>query len=173
MQFNDSREGNVYNVWLQANTLSSGGPNDIYALLTSSGSRIQILDVRLGQASTNPAAIQSLGVQFFSGTTSTAPAGTALTPFNTKRWAGAPTAVTSVTGPTTTLSTTTSATLIYADAFDAASGSFRYKPREDYGVPIVITNSQRFHIRVTQPSSIPVILHGTLTFKEIGFGLPA
>jgi hypothetical protein len=172
MQFNDSREGNIYNVWLQANTLSTAGQNDIYALVTSSGSRIQLLDVRLGQASTNPTAIQSLGIQFFSGTTSTGPAGGALTPFNTKRWAGSPTAVTSATGPTTTLSSTTSATLVYADAFDAASGSFRYKPNEAYGLPIVITNSQRFHIRVTTPQ-LPVIIHGTLTFKEIGFGLPA
>jgi hypothetical protein len=172
MLFNDAREGNVYNASIQANVLSTTGQNDIYATLASSGSRFQVLDIRLAQASTNPTAIQSLGIQFFTGSTSTAPAGTALTLFNTKRWSGAPSAVTSVTGPTTTLSSTTSATLIYADAFDAASGSFRYKPREDYGVPLVITNSQRFHIRVTTPQ-LPVIIHGTLTIKELGVGLPA
>lgn len=171
MQFVDTREGNIFNVWLSANSLSTGGPNDIFNILAPTKSRVQLLEVRIGQSSTNPTAIQSLGVSFFSGSSSSG-AGATITAYNTKQWTGAPTAGTSVTGPSTTIASTTSATLLYAGAYDAAAGTFVYRPNEQYGVPLVITNGQRFHIRVTTPQ-LPVVSHGTLTFKEIGYGAPA
>lgn len=173
MQFVDTREGNVFNVPFASQTLSTAGTWDLYTITAPAASRVQLLDIELGQQSTAPANIQALGVGFFIGTTSTG-TGTGITAVNTKRWTGAPTAGTSVTGPTTSTASTASAAiaLIYANAFEAASGKFSYRPNEEYGVPIVVSNNQRLFIRVSQPQ-LAVVLSGTLTFKEIGYGAPA
>lgn len=171
MEFNSDRQANIFNVPFSAQTLSTNGNWDLWVLTPSSGSRVQLLDIDIGQASTNPTAVQSLGVQIFRGSTGGS-GGSAITAVNTKGWTGSPTAVTSATGPSTTLASTTSATLVYASAFEAAAGRFRYRPWEDGGVPIVVTNSQRLHVRATTPQ-LSVIVHGTLTFKELGYGLPA
>jgi hypothetical protein len=175
MNFNDFREGNIYNCPFSSQTLTTVGNWDLFLVKTSSGSRVQILDLQLGQQSTNNATVQSLGVAFIVGTTSTG-AGTAITPVNTKRWSGTPTAVSSVSGPSSSLASTTSvgAAMVYANAFEANSGKFSYRVNEDFGVPVVITNSQTMVIRVTTPqSSGGIVIHGTLTFKEVGMGLPS
>jgi hypothetical protein len=171
MLFNDDRQANIFNVSFSAQTLSTVGNWDLFTITASSGSRVQILDIDLGQQSTAPSAIQALGIQCFSGSTAGS-GGTAITPVNTKRWTAAPATVTNVLGPSTALASTASATQIYANAFEAASGRFRYRSTEDYGIPIVISNSQRFVMRVTTPQTA-VKISATLTFKELGYGLPA
>jgi hypothetical protein len=51
-----------------------------------------------------------------------------------------------------------------------SNGRFKYKPQE--GNRPMIINSQRFHIRATTPQ-VGVTVHGSITFREEGYGLPA
>jgi hypothetical protein len=166
--YNYGREP-TFSVPIVAQALTTAGPVDIWGFLAPAGSRFEVLSVMLGQTSTAASGVQGLGVSLFRGSTGVS-TGAAITPANSKGWSGAPTAGTVVTGPSSNLVSTASATLIFADAFSAANGQFSYRPGAMCRP--VITNSQRFHIRVTQPSAA-VSVHGSVTFREVGRGLPA
>ena len=67
-------------------------------------------------------------------------------------------------GPTTTLASTLSASVIFADTFNVMGG-FRYYP-----VPaerFIIGLSQRFLVRLSAPSSAFTV-NGTLMLQELG-----
>jgi hypothetical protein len=166
---NDGREGNVFTVPIVAQSLSTAGPADVWGFQAPAGSRFEVMSVMLGQTSTAASGVQGLGVSLFRGSTGVSTGG-AITPSNTKGWSGAPVAGTTVTGPSSNLVSTASATLVYADSFEAANGRFAYAPDPTYRP--VFTNSQRFHIRVTTPQ-VALSVHGSVTFREVARGLPA
>lgn len=172
MQFVDSREGNIYAVPFASQAVSTAGPVDLVTLKSPSGMRVQLLDITLGQSSSNPSAIQALGLMIFTGSSSTASTGATITAQNQRRWSGAPTAGTSCNGLSTSLLSTASATLVLADAFEANSGKWRYRPSEEGGVPIVLNINQRMNLRLTTPS-LALTMFGSVTIKELGAGLPA
>jgi hypothetical protein len=69
-------------------------------------------------------------IQIFSGSTAISTAGTSITPVNVNAHTGMSTAGTSVTGPSTTLSSTTSATVRFSDVWNVAA-QYRYTPIVD------------------------------------------
>jgi hypothetical protein len=100
------------------------------------------------------------------GSTTAASSGTLTTPVNVKGWTGAPTAAMTANSLSSSLLTTTSATVVYAGAFDA-NGSFCYEPSDR---PIMAT-SQRHNVRLSIPQ-VGASVHGSMTVREIGKGLP-
>ena len=139
---------------------------DLWCLTAPSNSRVAVREVRFGQYSdAGDAAAAMLSITFLSG--STAPSsGTAITGLNINRYstASTPAASCTVVGPTTTLASTLSASVIFADTFNVMGG-FRYYP-----VPaerFIIGLSQRFLIRLSAPSSA-FTTNGTLMLQELG-----
>lgn len=157
--------GPIFTVPFSATALTTN-PVDLWCVTGSSISRTAVREVRFGQFSdAGDANAQMLGVTFMSG--STAPSsGTAITGLNINRYSTAitPTANFSVVGPSTTLASTASATVIFADTFNLMGG-FRYYP-----VPserFIIGLSQRFVIRITAATS-SYTFNGTLMLQEVG-----
>lgn len=151
----------IYNAAFNAETLTTN-PTDLFTLEASADSRVRVRGVNLGQQSTSPDDLRQLHVQLLRGATD-APSTSPITPTHVAGWSNAPAADSDVSGPSTDLASTTSASLLYADAFDEAG--WCYKPHE-HEQPILDV-SQRLHVRVSAPES-SMSLSGTLTFEEIG-----
>jgi hypothetical protein len=73
----------------------------------------------------------------------------------------------SVAGPSTTLSSTSSATVRYSDVWNVAA-QYRYVPNVDQAT-IVIKPSDNCFIRMATPSEA-LTMNGTLTLQELGLG---
>jgi hypothetical protein len=158
--------GPIFTYPFSATALTTAGPVDLWCVTAPSNSRLAVREIRIGQYSdAGDSEAEMLSITFMSG--STAPSsGTAITGRNINRYSTAitPAANTSVVGPSTTLASTTSADLIFADSFNAMGG-FRYYP-----VPserFIIGLSQRFVIRMTVPNDA-LTINGTLMVQEVG-----
>lgn len=155
--------GPVFTVPFSAAVLTTN-PIDLWCLTAGSSTRVVVREVRIGQFSEfADAQAELLSVTMLTG--STAPSsGAAITPVNVQGHTGAPTATSSVVGPSTTLASTTSAVQRVADAWNVAAG-YLYSP-----LPIermVLNPSQTLAIRMTAPNDAMTV-NGTLTFQEIG-----
>ena len=140
-------------------------PYDIITLLPSTLSRVLIraLDVF---AISSDASQESLGLEMWRGSSSTASTGATITPTHIKGHAQAPAAVSVVNGMSTTPLSTASAKLLYAGA--VTPNGFRFKAGEHEAFDISDL-PQRFHARITAPSTNALPrLAVTLTFQEIG-----
>lgn len=158
--------GPIFTYPFSATVLSTAGNTDLWCVTGPSNGRYAVREIVLGQNSDpGDAQAEMLGVTFMSG--STAPSsGTAITGLNLNRYSTAqtPTANCSVVGPSTTLASTTSASLIRAEAFNVMGG-YRYYP-----VPAerpILGLNQRFVVRITTPND-PLTVFGTLMLQELG-----
>jgi hypothetical protein len=136
---------------------------EIFSLLASSLSRVEIMSLDLQQNSTLP---QAISVEMYRGSTGGS-TGAAIVPANRSGWAAAPASTSVVTGNSTTLNSTTSSGVarIFAGGFKVDSGNFRYAPT----LGPVIDVSQRFSARVSAPSTAAALsLAGLLTYRETG-----
>lgn len=152
--------GPVYTAAFAAETMSTN-PTDIFALLASSNSEVEILEIRAGMQSSAPVN-QTLGMRVWRGTTG-ASTGAAITPRHIDGSTAMRAAVTGVTGPTSGVVSTTSAHLINADVWHFHDDIWVYKPCP----PPIVNTSQRFHVNATAPSTASSI-YGTITFRETG-----
>jgi hypothetical protein len=141
---------------------------DLWCVTGPSNSRLAVREIRFGQfGDAGDAQSQTLGVTFMTGSTAgSTGAGSAITGLNINRYSTAqtPTANASVHGPSTSLSSTASASVIFADTVNIMAG-FHYYP-----VPaerFIIGLGQRFVVRLSAPSS-GITVNGTLMLQEIG-----
>lgn len=157
--------GPVYTATFTTTAASTGGEIDAFGLTAPSNSRVEVHAVSIGQPTANPPAA-NLGVLLLRGSTAIG-GGTTITPRNLAGWTGALTAGSSVTGPSTSVGSTASAVVVYADAF--VGGVWWYYPAKDDRV--VLEAGQRLNIRLTTPQQTSI--NGTIMFSETGRGLPS
>lgn len=154
--------GPVYHVPFSATTLTTNAL-DVWCITAGSSTRVAIEGITLGQITETAASTAELpmAVTMLRGSTA-ASAGTGITPVNVRNHTNAPTATSSARGPSTTVASSASASLVYADAwtFDSA---WKYEPCD----PIILNPSQVLAVRLSAPADAMDII-GTLTFREIG-----
>ena len=136
--------------------MSTGGAWDLFGIRGSTDpiTRIELVSIDLSfSASAVSATPQALSLTLLRG--STASSATAFTPLNLKGWTGVPTASSSATSPSSTLVSTASATLIWAEAVNLRDGW--HFPPEQAGrfVRPVIASGQRLHVRLATPAGCP------------------
>ncbi len=155
--------GRLYAASFEASAVSTVGPFDLFGLTPSSSSRVVIHEIDLSYLSTNTqASEQIMGISVYRGSTA-ASTSAAITPVNYKGHATAPAAVSSVTGPSSEIVSTSSAVLLHTGTLDA--DGFQYNPWPENRPMLDV--SQRLHVRVTVPSSAISVV-GTMIFEEIG-----
>ena len=156
--------GPIFTYPFSAHSLSTGGPSDLWCVTAPSNSRLTVREVVIGQYSeAGDAQAEMLSISFLTGSTSTG-GGTAISGINVKRYSGAASAGSSVTGPSTTLSSTASAALVRSDSFNVAAG-YRYYPVPDERIEIGL--SQRLAIRLSTPND-GITINGTLVLQQTG-----
>lgn len=157
--------GPIFTVPFSAVALSTN-PTDLLCVTAGSSTRVVLREIRLGQYTEfGDAQAEVLSLQLLTGSTA-ASAGSALTARNVAGHSGAPTATSSVVGPSTTLASTTSAVERVADVWNVAAG-WLYAPLPDER--LVLEPSQRAALRMSAPNDAMTI-NGTLVFQEIGKG---
>ena len=164
MSHNNS--ASVYNIPISAASLTTANAWDIFTVTPDSSSRVELVRIQLQLVSTAYTVFPAIGVSLMRGSTTASSTGTLATPINIKGWTGALAASMTANSLSSSLLSTTSATVVYVGAFDA-NGSFCYEPCDK---PIMAV-SQRHNLR----SSIPQVgatVWGTMTVREIGKGLP-
>ena len=162
MSFANGSNGPVFTVPIPATSLTTGSAWDVFSIISTTG-RVELMEVVLSQVSSSVAAIQALGVKMFRGSTGVS-GGAALTAANALGDGGAAAAVATLTGPSSTVISTTSATQVHSEAMKA-DGHFRYRPHAD--ACQVLATSQRLHLNVTTPS-VAITVYGTVTFRQKG-----
>lgn len=159
----ETYRGPVYKAAFSATALTTG-VTDLFCLTAPSNSRVVIREIVFGQYSdAGDAEAEILSVTVLAG--STAPSsGGAITAQNVERHSGAPTAGTSVVGPSTVVASTASADLLIADTANMAAG---WLHRPDVIERIVLAPSERLAIKISAPNDA-ITANGTVTFQEIG-----
>ena len=157
--------GSIFLYPFSATIMSTTGPSNLFCVTAPSNSRVALRELRLGQHTEfGDAQAELLSIILLSGSTSIG-GGTAITGVNNKRYSGAATAASSVTGPSTTLGSTTSATLVLADSFNVAAG-YLYRPPPIERIEIGL--SQRLIVHCPSTPNDPITLNGTLVLQELG-----
>jgi hypothetical protein len=158
--------GPVFDIPIAAATLSTGGPWDLFGLTASSSSRLEIQRIEITLQTSQFSTFPGLAFLLITGSTGSS-TGAAITPVNVRRHSGVVTAPFTATGPSSTVVSTASATLLFAGALDPTR--FVYQPREQQR-PILGLSGNCF-VRTTTPS-IAAIVNVTATVQELGKGLP-
>ena len=155
--------GRIY-YWTQA--ISSGQLTtgaEVFTLLASTLSRVDILKLELAQQSSGPIAAL---IEHWRGSTGGS-TGTAIPAVSQEGWATAPAAVSAISGVSTTLNSTSTASQnvvrTEANAFEQDSGKYKFEP--DF--PPIVDYLQRYSVRVTSTGGIGPMV-ATLTFRETG-----
>lgn len=155
--------GPVYTVPLAAVVLSTADV-DLYYLTSSTNSRTVIRELRIGQYTEfGDAQAELLSIQIMTGSTEVS-GGSTVAARNVRTQAAAPQASGEVLGPSTTLGSTTSAELRWADSWNVAAGLI-YAPLPPER--LVLEPGETMLIRMTGPVDA-VTLNATLTIQEIG-----
>lgn len=166
---NNPNGGNVYNVCLSAQTLTTqAGGWDLVTITANSSSRLEIARIDVTIQSSQTATYPGMGLQLLTGSTGVS-TGAAITPAPVKRYSGAKAADFTATGPSTTVSSTASATLIYAGA--CAPDQFLYEPAWD--ARPLLGLSGKFTLRTTTLQTAATVVSLTVTCQEAGKGLPS
>ena len=156
--------GPVFNYAVSASALTTAGPSDLFCITAPSNSRVAVREIRIGQYTEfADAQAELLPLLIMTGSTAIS-AGTVLTGVNVRHHSGAPTAGSSVSGPSTTVASTASATVLLADSWNVAAG-FYWKP--DPIERVIIEPSARFVVRTGTPNDA-LTLNATLVLQEIG-----
>jgi hypothetical protein len=154
--------GPVYTASFSATTTTTN-PYDVFGILPSTASQVLIHEIVLGNVSTGPAA-EAIGMTLLRGSTASSTSA-ALTSRDQRGYTGTPTAGSSVTAPSSTLVSTTSAVLLHADSWVYGQGSWKFCP-EECERPLLAL-SQRLHLRMSAPAA-GLSLYGTIKFSEPG-----
>lgn len=159
-----SHPGPVYTVPFAATVLTTN-PVDLWCITAGSNTRVAVRSISVGQITESAASTSEfpLSMQVMRGSTG-ASAGTAIAAVNVRGHSGAPTASSSCLGPSTTLASSASATLVVSEAW-AVDNGWNYRPCDDE--QIVLDPSQRLAVRMSAPDDAMTIV-GTLTLQEIG-----
>jgi hypothetical protein len=176
MAFSETfREGNIYRCHVSAQTLSTAGPADLWSFYASTNpvTRLELMSINLNFSSSAISnAPQGLGLTLWSGSTANG-GGATITPVNLKGWSGAPTAGSSVTGPSSTLASTTSATIIHAESVNTAFSWTYPRFQDNTGLTRpVFASDQRGMLRIAAPQ-VALVMSDSLIFREIGGGAAA
>lgn len=159
--------GPIFTYPFSATALTTGGSIDLWCVTAPSNSRVAVREIVFGQYSDpGDAQAEMLSILFMTGSTASSSGGSAITGLNLNRYstASTPTANCTVVGPSTTLASTTSASVVRAETFNVMAG-YRFYP-----VPAerpIIGLSQRFVVRITVPNDA-LTVNGTLMLQEIG-----
>ena len=155
--------GAVYTASFSAAALTTND-QDLFFLTAPANSKVAIREIRLGQyTEAGDAEAELLSLTLMRGSTSAA-AGSTVTPRNVRGHAGAPIAGTAVSAPSTTLASTDSAALILADAWNVAAGWWFNPPAAERPV---IEPAQTMLLRMSAPADA-MTMNGTVTFQELG-----
>lgn len=156
--------GPVFTGSFAGTSLTTFGNNDAFVLTAGSSTRVAIREVRLSQTSDfGDAEAEQISVYFGVGSTSTG-GGSSITPQNLQRHSGAPSPASSLTGPSTTLASTTSVAVVWTGDLNVAAGLLYRASRDEQ---FVIEPSDRFTIRLGTPNDA-LTAHGTIVFEELG-----
>lgn len=154
-------DGEIFTATLVTTGFVTG---DIFTLVPSSDSRVDVLAVEIQQISTLSSAPVSAGVELWRGTTTTgSSSGAAMAAVNAMPWGRA--AVSAAYGPPSAGNSTASASRVFAGGFGVADGDFCYAPL----VPTSLNISQRLFARtvgIATASTVPLAV--TVTFRETG-----
>jgi hypothetical protein len=166
---NNHSGGPVFTIPITAAALSTVGAWDLAGITAQSSGRLEVIDISMTIVSTQFSTAPGLALTLLRGS-SAASTGASISPAPVKGWPGASTANFTASGPSSTPVSTASAVAVYADAFDG-HGRFRYRPerREER---LILTYSQRLHLRTTTPS-IACTIYGTLVVQDVGKALPS
>jgi hypothetical protein len=154
--------GPVYTASFSATTTTTN-PYDLFGILPSTSSRVCIHEITIGNISTGPAS-EAVGMTLWRGSTASSTSA-AITPRDVRGYTGVPTAGSSVTGPSSSTVSTTSAVAIHAESWVYGQESWKFCP-EECERPLLEV-SQRLHLRMSAPAA-GLTLAGTLKFSEIG-----
>jgi hypothetical protein len=154
-------------VYTASQLVSAFAGGDILTMLTSAGSKVEILSVEMSQipGSTAPL-VHPMSVEIFKDTTSEGTGGATITPAPMQGHAGARASTTTVLGPPSAGNSTASATRLHAGGFGVDGGQFCWEPC----VPPVLSLNDSLHVRTSTSviSTAGVTLAMTLTFRELG-----
>ena len=150
-----------YNIAFETSALTTK-PHDVFAVLASSESKVEVHKISVGIRSTDISNLQGLGIDIYRGSTSTPGSTATVTPANLDGHSGRTTAAMTVNSNSSSLMSTTSAERLWSDTL--GDSGFCYEP--GFATPIIDV-SQRLHVRVTAPSAA-VTLHVAATLVEIG-----
>lgn len=142
-----------------ASFVTTGSHINVFSLLASSLSRVEIEEIDIYARSTAAVPIAT-GVELWRGSTAGSTQA-AITPVNYNGWSGQVDPVTTVNGGTTASISTTSAERVFAGAM--SDNRFTFRPPSGRGP--VVDVSQRFHVALSGP---PASMNGTITFRELG-----
>lgn len=143
-----------------ATTAATASSHDVFGILPSTNTRVCIHEILVALPTTDFQA-ERITITVLRGSTASS-TGAAITPQHVHGWSGAPTAGSSVTGPSATLVSTTSAVLMHADVFTDHRWCYKPEPNDR----LILEQGQRLHVRITAPTTTR--LSGVLTFSEIG-----
>lgn len=161
--------GPFYLVPLTTAALSTANGWDLLQLTADPSARLEVVGFDLVIASTQFASGSQLSLQLLRGS-SAASTGAAVTGRNVRGWSGAPTANFTAAGPSSGLTSTASAALIWAGAFDFDGRlTYRSASRDER---ITLTLGQRLNFRTNTPQ-IAVAVTGSILVSESGKGLPS
>ena len=136
---------------------------DVFQIVASSGRRLRILEIRLGQYSDfGDAQAELLSILVVRGYTVDGSGGSANTPRNINS-SSSKTVTATVTTNNTTVANTGTAHVLLADSWNVAAGAW-IAPRA--GEHIYLAKSERLVVRITAPTDA-VTLNGTLIFEEL------
>jgi hypothetical protein len=165
----NSNPGPIYTVALTTSSLSTANGWDVLQITADSSARLAIVGFDLVIASTQFSSGSQLAIQLLRGSTA-ASTGAAITPRHTKGHTGAPTASFTAAGPSSGMTSTASAVLIWAGAFDFNGRvTYRSASREEQ---LGLTLGQRLNFRVGTPQ-IAAVVTGSILVAEVGKGLPS
>lgn len=144
---------------------------DLFAIVASSRTRLEICSIRLGQIS--KASEEAIGIQLIRGYTTASAGGSAATPAPHRPWSRA--AVTGARTNDTTLAANGTPVVLLADAFHLLRG-WRYKPGHPRANDadqerLFIEKSDRLVVRVSAPAA-SYLMYGTIVFRELGMAGP-
>ncbi len=168
MSYGEGLHGPVFSATFSSVSLSTN-PYDLFGIKAPSNSRVQVVGMVIALKSTDNTKEQNLTMSLLRGSTASSTSA-AITAQNMMGWAGTPTAGSSVTQPSSTLVSTTSAVSIWEDTWNCRD-AFMF-PRDDVvprsALPI-LDKSQRLHLRVSAPSTgTTFVVSGSILFREIG-----
>ena len=138
---------------------------DLFCATAPSNSRVALRAIKLGQHTEfADAQAELLSLLIMTGSTAPSSGGAPITGVNAKRYSGAATAASSVTGPSTTLASTASATLVLPDSWNVAAG-FLYRPPALERIEI--GRSGRLIVRMGAVAD-GLTLNGFMVLQELG-----
>jgi hypothetical protein len=158
--------GRIY-YWTQSistGQLAAAAAIEVFTLLASTLSRVDILKLELAQQTS--AAVSGL-IEHWRGSTGGS-TGTAVASVSQEGYAAAPAAVSVITGVSTTLNSTSTASQnvvrTEANAFEMDSGKYKFEPV----FPPSVDYLQRYSVRLTPSTAPSGPIVATLTFRETG-----